>query len=231
MIEIRRFSDLGHFQTDWLNAKHHFSFGGYYDPAHMGHGKLRVWNDDIIKPKTGFPTHGHRDMEIITYVRTGAITHKDSMGNTGRTEAGDVQVMSAGTGVQHSEWNHEGEDTTLFQIWIEPAKTGVAPGWGAAKFPKAGRSGKWAVLASGDASSKALSIHQDAHVLGATLNAGETLAYEVTAGRYGYLVLAAGQVEIDGQTLDARDGAAITGPQALTITARQDAEIVFVDTV
>ena len=231
MIEIRRFSELGHFQTGWLNAKHHFSFGSYYDPDHMGHGKLRVWNDDIIKPNTGFPTHGHRDMEIITYVRTGAITHKDSMGNTGRTEAGDVQVMSAGTGVQHSEWNHESEDTTLFQIWIEPAKTGVQPGWGAAKFPKGDRAGKWAVLASGDRASEALPLHQDAHVLGATLKSGETLTYAVKDVRYGYLVLAAGEIEIDGQVLNARDGAAITGPQEVRLKASQDAEIVFVDTV
>lgn len=231
MIEIRRFSDLGTFENDWLNAHYHFSFSHYHDPARMGHGKLRVWNDDTIKPQTGFPPHGHRDMEIITYVRTGAITHQDSMGNKGRTAAGDVQVMSAGRGVQHSEWNAEAEDTTLFQLWIEPAETGGDPGWGARQFPKADRSGDWAVLASGRGEDGALPIRQNAAVLGATLKAGETLGYQVSAGRYGYLVLAAGTIELNGQTLHARDAAAITGAEHLELTAIEDAEIVFVDTI
>lgn len=231
MIEIRRFSDLGTFENDWLNAHYHFSFSHYYDPARMGHGNLRVWNDDIIKPGTGFPPHGHRDMEIITYVRTGAITHKDSMGNTGRTAAGDVQVMSAGNGVQHSEWNAESEDTTLFQLWIEPAEPGGDPNWGAKAFPKADRADEWAVLASGRGEDGALPIRQDAAVLGATLTAGSSLDYEVKPGRYGYLVLAAGSVEIDGEVLKARDGAAISGDTTVTLKAVEDAEIVFVDTI
>ena len=231
MIDIRRFSDLGTFQNDWLDAHYHFSFSGYYDPNRMSHGKLRVWNDDTIKPDTGFPPHGHRDMEIITYVRTGAITHKDSMGNTGRTEAGDVQVMSAGHGVQHSEWNAETEDTTLFQIWIEPAVAGGAPDWGAQAFPKADRSGEWAVLASGNGDEGALRIRQDAKILGATLKTGESLDYEVKAGRYGYFVLAAGSVDVNGKILNARDGAAVTGAETITLKALADAEIVFVDTI
>lgn len=231
MIELRRFSDLGTFRNEWLNANFHFSFSNYYNPDRMSHGKLRVWNDDTIKPDTGFAPHGHRDMEIITYVRKGAITHTDSMGNQGRTEAGDVQVMSAGNGVQHSEWNKESTETTLFQIWIEPAQTGGQPGWGARQFPKGDRSGAWSVLASGDASQDALPIRQDAHVLGATLKAGESLDYDVKAGRYGYLVLAAGSVNLNGETLNARDGAAITGPETVTLTAIADAEIVFVDTI
>ncbi len=231
MIEIRRFSDLGTFQNDWLDAHYHFSFSHYHDPARMSHGKLRVWNDDTIKPNTGFPPHGHRDMEIITYVRKGAITHKDSMGNVGRTEAGDVQVMSAGRGVQHSEWNAESEDTTLFQIWIEPAEAGGEPGWGAEKFPKGDRSGAWAVLASGHSDDGALQIRQDAAILGATLKSGESLEYKVSAGRYGYLVLAAGSVELNGEVLNARDAAAITGDATVTLKGLEDAEIVFVDTV
>lgn len=231
MIDIRRFSDLGTFQNDWLDANYHFSFSQYYDPNRMSHGKLRVWNDDTIKPGTGFPPHGHRDMEIITYVRKGAITHKDSMGNTGRTEAGDVQVMSAGSGVQHSEWNAEDTETTLFQIWIEPAQAGGNPGWGARKFPKSDRSGKWAVLASGAPEGDTLPIKQDAHVLGATLKAGESLDYEVKAGRYGYLTVAAGSVELNGEVLNARDGAAITGAETVTLKGLEDAEIVFVDTI
>ena len=231
MIEIRRFSDLGTFKNDWLNARYHFSFSHYHDPDRMGHGKLRVWNDDTIKSQTGFPPHGHRDMEIITYVRTGAITHQDSMGNKGRTEAGDVQVMSAGKGVQHSEWNAEGEATTIFQLWIEPSETGGTPDWGAKAFPKADRSGEWAALASGRGDADALPIRQDAAVLGATLKAGEQLDYEVKAGRFGYLVLAAGSIELNGKVLEARDGAAITGETKLTQRGIEDAEIVFVDTI
>lgn len=231
MIEIRRFSELGTFENDWLNAHYHFSFSHYYDPARMGHGKLRVWNDDTIRPDTGFAPHGHRDMEIITYVRSGAITHQDSMGNQGRTEAGDVQVMSAGRGVQHSEWNAETADTTLFQLWIEPAENGGDPDWGARQFPKADRSGEWAVLASGRGDKDALTIRQDAAVLGATLKVGETLDYDLQAGRFGYLVLAAGSIELNGEVLHARDGAAITGAARLELTGREDAEIVFVDTI
>ena len=232
MIDIRRFDGLGTFRNEWLDAHYHFSFSQYYDPSRMGHGKLRVWNDDKVRPHTGFPPHGHRDMEIITYVRSGAITHQDSMGNKGRTEAGDVQVMSAGRGVQHSEWNAEDDETTLFQIWIEPAEAGGAPGWGARKFPKADRSGTWATLASGDKADNALPIRQDAKVLGATVKAGETLEYSVRAGRHGYLVLATGSVDINRtDRLNARDGVAITGPEKITITGVSDAEIVLVDTI
>lgn len=231
MIDIRRFKDLGTFRNEWLDAHYHFSFAHYYDPERMGHGQLRVWNDDRIRPQSGFPPHGHRDMEIITYVRSGAITHEDSMGNKGRTEAGDVQVMSAGKGVQHSEWNAETDETSLFQIWIQPADYGGAPGWGARQFPSADRSGQWAVLASGDERDEALPIRQNAKVLGAFLKAGETLEYHVSEGRYGYFVLADGEVDLNGVTLNARDGAAVTGTEALTFKGVRDAEIVFVDTV
>ncbi|MCA8899809.1 MAG: pirin family protein [Hyphomonas sp.] len=231
MIQLRPFDKLGRFQNDWLDANYHFSFSGYHDPYRMGEGALRVWNDDTIQPNTGFPPHGHQSMEIITYVRTGAITHKDSMGNSSRTEAGDVQVMSAGSGVQHSEWNAETEATTLFQIWILPRTAGGKPGWGAMKFPKGDRSGKWAVFASGDGEGDSLPINQDARVMGANLKAGEELTYEVTAGRHGYLVLAAGSVELNGERLNARDGAAMTGAESLVLKGIEDAEIVFVDTV
>jgi quercetin 2,3-dioxygenase len=231
MIDIRRFENLGRFKNDWLNANYHFSFSGYHDPRRMGEGALRVWNDDTIQPKTGFPPHGHQSMEIITYVRTGAITHKDSMGNHGRTEAGDVQVMSAGSGVQHAEWNEENDATTLFQLWIQPREAGGQPSWGARKFPKGERSGSWAVFASGTGENDSLVIKQDAKVLGATLKAGETLTYEVTAGRHGYLVLAAGSVRLNGEVLKARDGAAVKGAESLVLEGIDDAEIVFVDTV
>lgn len=230
MIDIRRFDDLGRFDNDWLNARYHFSFSGYYNPDRMSHGALRVWNDDTIRAGTGFPPHGHDNMEIITYVRKGAITHKDSLGNEGRTEAGDVQVMSAGSGIRHAEVNLESEDTTLFQIWIEPSERGGEPSWGAMKFPKGDRAGQWATLAAGDAEG-GLRIRQDAKVLGATLTKGERLDYQVSEGRHGYLVVAAGRIVLNGEVLNARDGAAITGAETVTIAAEETAELVFVDTV
>ena len=231
MIDIRRFNSLGKFKNDWLDASHHFSFSSYYDASRMGVGAIRVWNDDTIRAGTGFPTHPHDNMEIITYVREGAITHRDSMGNEGRTEAGDVQVMSAGTGVQHSEFNLEGEDTTLFQIWIVPDKRNVKPSWGAKAFPKEDRANSWSILASGNADDDALPIHQDAKVLGATLKAGHHLDLETKQGRFGYLVLAKGSVKIGDETLNARDGIAISGPETLKVEAIEDTEIVLVDTV
>jgi quercetin 2,3-dioxygenase len=165
MIEVRPFADLGGANHGWLDAKHHFSFGGYHDPAHMNWGNLRVWNDDTIAPQTGFPPHPHRDMEIITYVREGAITHEDSLGNKGRTEAGDVQVMSAGSGVRHSEYNLEDVTTKIFQIWIVPTRNGDAPSWGARHFPKGDRAGHFITLASGyENDNEALPIRTDARV-------------------------------------------------------------------
>src|SRR5258708_7545388 len=149
MIELRPFANLGGADHGWLKAKHHFSFGSHYDPANMGHGSLRVWNDDEIAPNSGFPAHPHANMEIITYVREGAITHQDSLGNKGRTEAGDVQVMSAGSGIRHSEYNLEPSKTKIFQIWIEPTTQGGQPTWGAKPFPKADRSGNFVTIASG----------------------------------------------------------------------------------
>ena len=232
MVEKRAFETLGHADHGWLNARHHFSFASYHDPKRMGWGSLRVWNDDEIAANSGFPPHPHRDMEIITYVRSGAITHQDSMGNTGRTGAGDVQVMSAGTGVRHAEYNLESETTTLFQIWIEPKRLGGQPSWGAKPFPKGDRSGRFVTLASGFADeieAGALPIRADARVLGATLKAGESLDYDLADGRHAYLVPATGRIELDGAELNARDGGAITGTGALRITAMEDAELVMVD--
>ena len=228
-IEIRPFASLGAANHGWLDARHHFSFADYHDPARMSWGAIRVWNDDIIAPQSGFPPHPHADMEIITYVRTGAITHKDSLGNEGRTQAGDVQVMSAGSGIRHAEYNLESEPTTLFQIWIMPKRTGGSPSWGAKPFPKGDRSGAWQILASGFADDDdALPIRTDARVLGATINAGESLSYEIGAGRHAYLVPATGAIKIDGQRANARDGVAINEGQ-ITIIAIEDAEIVLVD--
>jgi quercetin 2,3-dioxygenase len=230
MIDRRPFENLGHANHGWLNARHHFSFASWYDPARMGWGDIRVWNDDEIGARSGFPPHGHADMEIITYVRTGAITHKDSMGNEGRTGAGDVQVMSAGTGVQHAEYNLEDETTTLFQIWIMPRARGGAPGWGAKPFPKDDRSGKFVVLASGfDEDAEALKIRADARLAGVTLTAGETADWALGAGRHAYLVASRGEVEVNGVRLNARDGAAIKDEAVIKVTALADAEVVLVD--
>ncbi len=231
MIEHRPFDSLGTANHGWLDANHHFSFAGYHDPARVNWGALRVWNDDTIAPKSGFPTHPHQDMEIITYVRTGAITHRDSMGNEGRTEAGDVQVMSAGRGVAHSEFNLEDEETTLFQIWIIPSERGGEPGWGARKFPKGDRAGQFVPLASGVANDDdALPIRTDARVLGATVKAGETVTYTPrTADRHLYLVPATGSIRLGDIEAQARDGLAITKEDSITITALEDSELVLVD--
>jgi len=230
MIEKRPFAGLGGADHGWLKAKHHFSFANYYDPRRMGWGALRVWNDDEIAPNSGFPPHPHRDMEIITYVREGAITHQDSMGNQGRTGPGDVQVMSAGTGVRHAEYNLEPELTRLFQIWIEPDQAGGPPSWGARPFPKGDRAGKFVTLASGlPGDADALPIRTSARVAGATIKAGETADYPLDPSRHAYLVAAAGTVEVNGVRLDTRDGAAITGEDVLKVTALEDAEVVLVD--
>ncbi len=228
MIDVRKFESLGHADHGWLDARHHFSFAGYHDPDRMGWGRIRVWNDDRIAAKSGFPPHPHRDMEIVTYVRTGAITHQDSMGNKGRTAAGDVQVMSAGTGVTHAEYNLEDEATTLFQIWIETDKPGAEPGWGARPFPKESRESQFQLLASGNGDDGVLHINADARILGATLKAGEMLEYPADPGRHLYLVPSA-RVVVNGTAAEKRDGVAITGEDRITVKAEEDAELVLVD--
>jgi hypothetical protein len=230
MIDVRRFSTLGAANHGWLDARHHFSFAGYHDPARVHWGALRVWNDDTIAPKSGFPAHPHSDMEIVTYVREGAITHRDSLGNEGRTEAGDVQVMSAGTGIQHSELNLEDKETRLFQIWIIPDAQGGEPGWGARPFPRHDRDGQLVTLASGmPGDDDALPIRANARVLGATLKAGESVTYTTDPARHAYLVPASGRVMIDGTEVNARDGAAITALERFSVEAIEDSEIVMVD--
>jgi len=231
MIEVRPFDTLGHADHGWLNAKHHFSFARYVDRKRMGHGKIRVWNDDEIAPDTGFPSHPHAEMEIITYVRKGAITHEDSLGNKGRTKAGDVQVMSAGSGIRHAEYNREDVPTTLFQIWIEPNASGGEPSWGAKPFPRDERSGQFVALASGfEGDADALPIRADARVLGATLKAGETADYRLGTQRHAYLVPALGKIEVNGITVNPRDGVAVTDETTLTVKALEDTEVVLVDT-
>jgi quercetin 2,3-dioxygenase len=228
MIELRPFKALGHADHGWLDAHHHFSFASYQDVARMGWGSIRVWNDDEIAPHTGFAPHPHEDMEIITYVRTGAISHEDNMGNKGRTVGGDVQVMSAGSGVRHAEFNHEGAPTTLFQIWVTPREKGGAPFWDTRPFPKDDRPGQWVTLASGHPADDALPIRADARLLGATLKAGQSLAHVVASNRHAYLVPATGRVRIGDVIANARDGVALRDG-AFTITAEEDSELVLVD--
>ncbi|PVX39836.1 hypothetical protein C8D76_10437 [Pasteurella langaaensis DSM 22999] len=237
MIERRPFSQLGAANHGWLDAKHHFSFAGYYDRNRMHWGNLRVWNDDTIAAQAGFDTHPHKEMEIVTYVRQGAITHRDSLGNQGRTVVGDVQVMSAGSGIYHSEYNLEDEATKIFQIWILPTHANAAdkPSWGTKPFPKDERSNKFVILASGfanDAAENALPIRTDARVVGATIKASECVEYHFdNADHYGYLVPAKGTVEINGIRIEKGDGAAIHGESSVRVTAVEDAELVLVETV
>jgi redox-sensitive bicupin YhaK (pirin superfamily) len=226
MLELRPFAALGTFDNEWLHAHYHFSFADYFDPRRMGVDRLRVWNDDTIAPGTGFPPHGHRDMEIVTYVREGAVTHEDSLGNRGRTEAGQVQVMSAGTGIRHAEYNLEPGPTTLFQIWILPRAQGLAPRWETRPFPR--EHGRLQVLASGFAEDGAPLINQDARVLGATLDAGDRVERRLD-GHAAYLVAARGRLSVNGVEMGPRDGLAVTGEDVLDITAAEDAEIVLVE--
>jgi len=234
MITPIPFDRLGQFQMDWLDSKFHFHFSGVPAPMGGAFGPLRVWNDDTIKAKSGFPMHGHRDMEIITYVREGAITHEDSLGNRGRTPAGDVQVMSAGTGIMHAEWNEEDVPTHLFQIWVQPRRAGLKPRWDQAQFPRADRAGKLVPLASGEeeirkAVPETLLIHQDATLYGAQLKPGDAVTHKLGEGRIAYLVVADGEAEVGGQTLKTRDGAAIYDLDQAEIKAPEGAEILLFD--
>lgn len=229
MIERRPYAELGGANHGWLDTRHHFSFASYYDPERMNWGRLRVWNDDAIAPGTGFPPHPHANMEILTYVRSGAISHADSLGNRGRTVAGDVQVMSAGTGITHAEYNHEQDTTEIFQIWIEPTSRGQAPSWGTKPFPKADRAGQFVVLASGYAEdSEALPLRTNARVLGALVEAGGVVQYPLEAGEKAYLVPASGRVSVNGVVVEARDGVAIKDEGKLEVRAEEEAEVVLV---
>ena len=229
MIQVHPFAALGGFRNEWLNARHHFSFGNYMDPRRMGFGHLRVWNDDEVAAGTGFDPHPHRDMEIITYVREGAITHRDSLGNEGRTEAGDIQVMHAGTGIVHAEYNREPTPTRLFQIWITPDRRGAEPGWGTRQFPNSGEG--LTVLASGRPGERggALPLNADAALLAGKLPAGSVVRHRLEPGRHAYLVPATGAVTVNGVAVNTRDGAAIADEGELEIRAAEDTELVLVD--
>lgn len=230
MIRIYPYAELGRVNHGWLDARHHFSFGMYYNPKRRRFGKLRVINDDIIAAGAGFDPHSHADMEIITYVRAGAITHRDSMGNEGRTEAGDVQMMSAGSGIEHSEYNREKVETRLYQIWILPDEKGVKPRWDAASFPKQEVEGSLPLLVSGrseDEAKGALFIHQDAAIYGGRLKAGSFINQLVK--HQAYLLVSAGQVRIGNAVLHAGDGAEIENEETVKVKAVNDAELLLID--
>lgn len=233
MIQHRPINELGGGDFGWLKARHHFAVGGSHDnPAHTALGNLIVWNDDQIQPGAGFPEHGHKSVEIITYVRQGIVAHTDSLGNCGETRAGDVQVMSAGTGIRHSESGASEQPTRLFQIWILPREKGGVPRWGTKPFPKLDRAGRFVVLASGFADdAEALVIRADARVLGATLVAGQTLSYALAQERKAYLVAAEGRIKVNNIGLEPGDGVAIQGEPTLLIEATDNAEIILADVV
>ena len=230
MIRIYPKTQLGHANLGWLDSRFHFSFADYHNPARMGFGALRVINDDLIAAGTGFGMHPHRDMEIITFVRRGSISHRDSMGNDGRTVAGDVQVMSAGTGVMHSEHNRDSETTSMFQIWIHPRERGVKPRWESATFNNRQATDELQLLVSGrpeDADTDALYIHQDASISGGQLAEGQTLHQKVRD--QAYVVVSRGEVELEGQVLREGDGAEVTDVSTVQLKALTDAEVILID--
>jgi redox-sensitive bicupin YhaK (pirin superfamily) len=230
MIECRPFHELPGEDLGWLKAKRHFCLAAQDGHVRRGWGALRIWNDDEIAPDAGFPPHAHANMEIITYVREGTVTHRDSLGNEGKTRAGDVQVISAGTGIRHAEYNVEQTPTLIFQIWITPEAKGGAPTWGSQPFPKADRSGRFVVFASGfESDIDALPIRARARVLGARLEVGQSVDYALGERRHAYLVPASGTVEVNGLRIHARDGAAIKDVATVRIAAIEDADVVMVD--
>jgi quercetin 2,3-dioxygenase len=230
MIERRPFHELPGEDLGWLEAKRHFSLAAQDGHGRRGWGSIRIWNDDEIAPYAGFPPHAHANMEIITYVREGTLTHRDSLGNEGKTKTGDVQVMSAGTGIRHAEYNTEEVPALIFQIWITPDAEGGPPSWGSQPFPKADRSGRFVAFASGfESDIEALPIRARARVLGAKLKVGQSVEYAFGERRHAYLVPSSGTVDVNGLRIHARDGTAITDVAIVTITAIEDADVVLVD--
>jgi hypothetical protein len=230
MMTYRASSERGYADHGWLKSFHSFSFAGYYDPAHMGFGNLRVINEDVIAPGRGFGTHGHRDMEIISYVLSGELAHKDSMGNVVGIPPGDVQRMSAGTGVQHSEFNHaEGQTTHLLQIWIEPAVTGIAPGYEQKSFPEAQKRGQLCLVASPDAAGGSVLIHADARLYAGLFDGAESATLALNPGRKAYVHLVRGQLDVNGRRLLAGDALMLQAEAQLTLTSGQAAEVLVFD--
>ena len=226
MITHYPFDTLGGANHGWLNAKHHFSFANYYDPKKMGFGELLVINDDRIAPNTGFGKHPHDNMEIITFVRKGAISHEDSQGNKGRTTAGNVQVMSAGTGIMHSEFNHEHEETNIFQIWIIPKSRDIEPKWGSAEFPTTSTTDKLKLLVSGN-NDAPLQIHQDARIYTGMFKNNTTLKHLIKG--QGYLLVSKGNIKIGDIEASKGDGIAIKNEEEISLECHPDTEIILIE--
>ncbi len=230
MITHRRWESLDKADHGWLRARYHFQASPEDNPAHGPLGPLITWNDDEIAVKGGFPLHGHRDLEIVTYVRQGVLGHRDTLGSEGTIHAGDVQVMSAGSGIRHAEFNDGDVPLRIYQIWLLPREKGGQPQWGTRSFPKNDRSGRFAALASGYADDKeALPIRADARVLGATLKAGERVRQHLTPACQAYLVVASGRIEVEGEPMGPLDGAAITNVTTIDVVALEDSELVMVE--
>ena len=230
MLDIRRSADRGHARHGWLDSFHSFSFADYHDPAHMGFGPLRVINEDRVQPGQGFGTHGHRDMEIISYVLEGGLAHKDSMGNGSVIRPGDVQRMSAGTGVMHSEFNASDRDPVHFlQIWIEPDRRGLAPGYEEKRFEADSKRGRLRLIASPDASEGSVRLHQDARLYAALLDHAEGVEHEVAPGRRAYVHVVRGEVEVNGEKLAGGDAAKISNEGRVRIANARAAEVLLFD--
>jgi redox-sensitive bicupin YhaK (pirin superfamily) len=230
MIELRRSDDRGYTRLNWLDSRHTFSFGDYYDPKNMGFSELRVINEDRVKPGAGFPTHSHGDMEIITYVLEGALAHKDSTGTSSVIRAGDVQRMSAGTGISHSEYNaSQTEPVHFLQIWILPNKSRLQPGYEQQSFDVQENRGRWVLVAAQNTREGAVKIHQDVELYLAAISKGQELSYRLKPGRQAWLQITRGAVEFNGTALGAGDGAAISQEDLLHVVASEDAEALLFD--
>ena len=230
MITVRPAEERGQARLGWLDSRHSFSFGHYYDPKHMGFGPLRVINEDRVEPGAGFDTHGHRDMEIISYVLDGALEHKDSIGTGSVIRPGDVQRMSAGTGVRHSEFNPSDKEKVHFlQIWLLPEREGIAPSYEQKRFPASEKQGKLRLIVAPDGRDGAVTIHQDAEIYAALLKEGDAVSHALKNGRKSWVQVVRGSLDVNGQWLRAGDGAAIADVAALTLTAHDDTEVLLFD--
>ena len=230
MIKIRKAEDRGHFDFGWLDTYHTFSFGDYYDPSHMAFRSLRVINEDVVAPRRGFPTHGHRDMEIVTYIIAGALEHRDSMGSGSIIRRGDAQRMSAGTGVRHSEANpSKDEPVHLLQIWIIPEREGQPPEYEEKKFTDEEKQNTLRLIVSPDGDEGAVGIHQDARIYASVLDEGKSVNHQITPGRYAWLQVAGGAVELNGTPLKHGDGAAVSQESQLSILANEPSEVLLFD--
>ncbi|MES2790204.1 MAG: pirin family protein [Planctomycetota bacterium] len=230
MKEVRRGQDRGHLNHGWLDTFHSFSFGEYYDPARMGFRALRVINEDRVDPGQGFGMHGHRDMEIVTLVLSGALEHRDSLGNGEILKPGELQRMSAGTGIRHSEFNPSASEAVhLYQIWLQPERPGLTPSYEQKAFNSVEQQGRWRVVASPDGRDGSLVIHQNAALFLAGLQAGEKLSHQFAAGRHGWLQVLRGRVTVDGSELAAGDAVALSDESELAVTATEAAELLLFD--